>query len=57
MIGKLLGHTQVSTTHHYAHPETDPLREVTNAGRGRDQGRWRRSVRFWFGGKYCAERR
>jgi integrase len=30
MIGKLLGHTQVSTTNRYAHLDVDPLRELTN---------------------------
>ena len=30
VIGKLLGHTQVSTTNRYAHLEDDPLRRATN---------------------------
>lgn len=30
MIGKLLGHTQVSTTQRYAHLNVDPLRELTD---------------------------
>lgn len=30
MIGKLLGHTQVSTTNRYAHLEDSPLRQATN---------------------------
>lgn len=29
MIGKLLGHRQVSTTHRYAHLDNDPLRRAT----------------------------
>jgi hypothetical protein len=28
MIGRLLGHTQVSTTHRYAHLDVDPLRDL-----------------------------
>ena len=28
MIGRLLGHTQVSTTHRYAHLDVDPLRAL-----------------------------
>jgi integrase len=31
MIGKLLGHSQVSTTQRYAHLADDPLREANNA--------------------------
>lgn len=31
IIGKLLGHTQASTTQRYAHLDADPLRRATNA--------------------------
>lgn len=31
IIGKLLGHTQVSTTHRYAHLDADPLRRASEA--------------------------
>jgi integrase len=30
IIGKLLGHTQASTTHRYAHLDTDPLRRASD---------------------------
>ena len=30
LVGRLLGHTQVSTTHRYAHLADDPLREATD---------------------------
>jgi site-specific recombinase XerD len=29
VIGKLLGHTKMSTTQRYAHLDVDPLRELT----------------------------
>ena len=31
IIGKLLGHTQASTTQRYAHLDADPLRRASNA--------------------------
>jgi integrase len=30
IIGKLLGHSQASTTHRYAHLDADPLRKASN---------------------------
>jgi integrase len=35
IIGKLLGHTQVSTTQRYAHLDADPLRRASEAIGGR----------------------
>src|SRR5207302_2841570 len=35
IIGKLLGHTQASTTARYAHLDNDPLRRATEAIGGR----------------------
>jgi integrase len=35
IIGKLLGHTQASTTHRYAHLDADPLRRASEAIGGR----------------------
>jgi site-specific recombinase XerD len=31
MIGKLLGHTQVQTTAHYAHLAADPVRSAADS--------------------------
>ena len=31
IVGKLLGHTQASTTQRYAHLDVDPLRKASNA--------------------------
>ena len=35
IIGKLLGHTQASTTQRYAHLDADPLRRASDAIGGR----------------------
>jgi hypothetical protein len=35
IIGKLLGHTQASTTQRYAHLDADPLRRASEAIGGR----------------------
>lgn len=31
LIGKLLGHAQPATTHRYAHPADDPVRQASEA--------------------------
>ena len=37
VIGKLLGHSQPTTTARYAHLANDPIRTASNVNRERDQ--------------------
>ena len=41
IIGKLLGHTQASTTARYAHLDNDPLRRASENIGGRIAAAWR----------------